>query len=192
MTISRHVEALNDRLTKVERVAEVAPERTFQVARQVAAAIGEASNAMRQALMDAGLVALNDDRLREVEATMFGYLMKGNPELGNEIAVAEGFADALDGPAGERVMAQMVRDRDFIDRMVGDRDPLDGARETEAEAGEGEATQEATLLMQARYVLRNLNVERPGAGYGKMAEACERAADRARAAEPEDAPAPRM
>lgn len=32
------------------------------------------------------------------------------------------------------------------------------------------------LLMQARYVLRNLDVERPECGYAKMAAACEAAA----------------
>lgn len=30
----------------------------------------------------------------------------------------------------------------------------------------------ALMLMQARYVLRNLNAERPGCGYDKLAEAC--------------------
>lgn len=32
------------------------------------------------------------------------------------------------------------------------------------------------LLLQARYVLRALNTERPGCGYGKLSEACDRAA----------------
>lgn len=32
------------------------------------------------------------------------------------------------------------------------------------------------LLFQARYVLRSLDVDRPGAGYGKMADACKRVA----------------
>lgn len=31
-------------------------------------------------------------------------------------------------------------------------------------------------LLQARFVLKNLDVERPGCGYGKMAAACEEAA----------------
>ena len=35
---------------------------------------------------------------------------------------------------------------------------------------------EALMLMQARYVLRNLNAERPGCGYDKLAEACGQAA----------------
>ena len=35
-----------------------------------------------------------------------------------------------------------------------------------------------TILRQARYVLRDLHVKHSGCGYGKMAEACERAADK--------------
>jgi hypothetical protein len=38
---------------------------------------------------------------------------------------------------------------------------------------------EATLLWQARYVLRDLHKKHPECGYGKMADACDRAADRA-------------
>lgn len=38
---------------------------------------------------------------------------------------------------------------------------------------------EATLLRQARYVLRDLHKKHTNCGYAKMSEACERAADRA-------------
>lgn len=43
-------------------------------------------------------------------------------------------------------------------------------------AGDGGRQSDATLLMQARYVLRNLHFAHPDAGYGKMAEAVDRAA----------------
>lgn len=39
----------------------------------------------------------------------------------------------------------------------------------------GLATEEATILLQARYALLSLNVERPGCGYDRMAASCERA-----------------
>lgn len=58
-----------------------------------------------------------------------------------------------------------------------------------------QADGEALLLRQAHYVLKNLDAERPGAGYLKMAEACRRAADAAvaerdRREEAESAPGP--
>lgn len=43
-------------------------------------------------------------------------------------------------------------------------------------SGTGGRQSDATLLMQARYVLRDLHAKHPDAGYGKMAEAVERAA----------------
>lgn len=47
----------------------------------------------------------------------------------------------------------------------------------EVEPTEDEANESLTLLM-TRYVLKNLHHEHPDCGYGKMAEACERAAFR--------------
>jgi hypothetical protein len=50
---------------------------------------------------------------------------------------------------------------------------------------EAETTQdEKTLLMQARYVLRSLNAERPGCGYDKLAAACDRASSQLDTSEP--------
>jgi hypothetical protein len=43
----------------------------------------------------------------------------------------------------------------------------------------------ATALWQARYVLRNLDKERPGCGYGKLADACRDAADALTPTEPQ-------
>ncbi len=43
---------------------------------------------------------------------------------------------------------------------------------------EEEKETEAIILLQARYVLRDLNFQYPECGYKKMADACERAANR--------------
>lgn len=112
MSIAAHATFLNDRLTKIERAAEQAPAGTFMRTKDVAEAVSDASNAVMEALKDHGFAALNNDRLRELEAMIYGYLLAGNPGVRDELTVAEGFADALDGPAAERVLAQLTRDRD--------------------------------------------------------------------------------
>jgi hypothetical protein len=114
MSIASHVAQLNDRLTKVERAAEQTPAGTFMRTKDVAAAVGDASNAVMAAFKAHGFTALNNDRLREVEAMVFGYLLAGNPGVHDELAAVEGFADAMDGPAGERVRAQLIRDREVL------------------------------------------------------------------------------
>jgi hypothetical protein len=43
-------------------------------------------------------------------------------------------------------------------------------------ANEPQEAPDTLMLMQARYVLKNLHVERPGCGYDKLAVACEEAA----------------
>lgn len=113
MGIPSHLIELNDKLSNLERCAEDAPEGMYLRAREAADAIDEASNALRKALMDRGFVALNDDRLRAVEATIYGYMLQGNPNE-SELLVAEGFGEAMNGPEAERVKAQAERDRDAI------------------------------------------------------------------------------
>lgn len=114
MSIASHVAQLNDRLTRVERAVEQAPAGTFKQTKDVATAIGDASNAVMAAFKAHGFTALNNDRLREVEAAIFGYLLAGNPSVHDELAAAEGFAEALDSPTGERVKAQLIRDREAL------------------------------------------------------------------------------
>ncbi len=50
----------------------------------------------------------------------------------------------------------------FLVSVEDAREPLTGA--------------DAVLLLQARFVLRNLHKERPGCGYHKLAAACDRVA----------------
>lgn len=94
----------NDRLTALEACAEYAPDGSFVQARAVTLFVGETSDALLQGLRALGLVAPNDDRLREVEAVVYGYIREANPDLG-ELRVAEGFGSAMGTPARERVLA---------------------------------------------------------------------------------------
>lgn len=152
MSIAPHATFLNDRLTKIERAAEQAPAGTFLRTKDVADAVSDASNAVMEALKDRGFTALNNDRLRELEAMIYGYLLAGNPGVRDELAAAEGLADALDGPAAERVLAQLTRDRDAAISARGSR-WVEGHRDdvpTEAWAplsGPYQATNELTIVV---------------------------------------------
>jgi len=117
MTVSAHLSKLNDRLTFLERCAEMAPEGTYQRAKDAADAINDASQGILDALRTHGFKALNDDRLRNLEAAIYGYLLEGNPdECG--LITGEGFGERVDGPAGPRVMANTVRDRNALSQLL--------------------------------------------------------------------------
>lgn len=116
MTIAQHVRRANDRLTHLERCAQLAPEGTFDRAKDAAEAIGEASQGILDALRSRGFKVHNDDRLRNLEAAIYAYLLEANPhECG--LVVGEGFGEHVDGPAGERVMAGVIRDRDQLRKL---------------------------------------------------------------------------
>lgn len=115
MTIASHVRELNDRLTRLERCAERAPEHTYDQAKAAAAAIGDASQGILDAFRRHGFKVHNNDRLRNLEAAIYGFMLEANPDACGLIT-GEGFGEHIDGPAGERVMANAIRDRDVIKR----------------------------------------------------------------------------
>jgi len=117
MTIASHLRHFNRRLEFIERCAEKAPEGTYQRAKDAAAAVADASHSIMDALRSRGFTALNDDRLRNLEAAIYGYLLEGNPdECG--LITGEGFGEHVDGPAGARVLANTIRDRDALARLL--------------------------------------------------------------------------
>lgn len=120
MTIRSQINAriLNDRLTHLERCAELAPEGSYEQTKEVAAVVGDASNLLLRSLRALGMKALNDDRLREVEAVIYGYILESNPDA-HELAAAEGVGEHVDGPSGARILNQLHRDRDFLAELAG-------------------------------------------------------------------------
>lgn len=117
MTISRHVATLNKQLGFIERCAEVAPEGTYQRAKDAAAAIAEASESIMEVLRSYDFEAPGNDTLRNIEAAIYGYLRHNNPdECG--LITGEGFGEHIDGPAGERILAQTVRERDELRAII--------------------------------------------------------------------------
>lgn len=116
MTIPRtiNMEALNERLGNMDNCAQYAPTRTFERAKTAHGIIGEALDDLIKRLAAEGFDVCNCDGVRQVEAVMYGWVVTSDPET---FLVAEGFGSAMDTEAKDRVIANMKRDRDFIENM---------------------------------------------------------------------------
>lgn len=117
MSIARHNREASDALRLLERAAEVAPEGTYEDAKALVEFFADLHSFMRKQLAPLGIKPDNTDRYRNVEAAVYAMLKEANPDA-TMFVVAEGFGEHVDGPAGERVMAGAIRDRDFL-RGVG-------------------------------------------------------------------------
>jgi hypothetical protein len=96
---------LNDRLSRLQRCAELAPEGTYTEAKSAAQAVDEAIEAVRSIMREHGFKVNGTDPCRDLEAAVYGYLLISNPDAYGLIT-GEGFGEHVDGPAGERIMAQ--------------------------------------------------------------------------------------
>lgn len=106
---SLNVRTLNTALSNLEQCAEYASEGAYQQAKEIAALIGSVANGLIKGLRELGLNADACDGIREVEAAIYGYIKESNPDS-TVFPTAEGFGEAMDGPARERVLAQTGRD----------------------------------------------------------------------------------
>lgn len=100
-------------LTNFKRCTEEAPEGTYEEAKNLNNTIGDAIDQLMRDIRALGLKADNCDRAFALEAAIYEYVKQSNPDA-SLFVVAEGFGSAVDGPAGPRVIAQTVRDRDFL------------------------------------------------------------------------------
>ena len=108
----------NQRLGYLQRCAEVAPAGTYAEARRGAEAVDQAIEAVREAFKSNGFKANGTDTCRALEAAIYWFLTESNPEAYG-LMTGEGFGEHVDGPAGARVMANTIRDRDSIARLMG-------------------------------------------------------------------------
>lgn len=104
-------------LTNFKRCADEAPKGTYEQAKSLNNTIGDAVDQLMRDIRAHGLKADNCDRAFALEAAIYEYVKQSNPDA-SLFAVAEGFGSAVDGPAGDRVINQAKRDRDFL-RNVG-------------------------------------------------------------------------
>ena len=115
MTIRNHVDlrGLNASWSDFERCAEEAPAGTYAQAKAIAEMIESHANALIKELHALGMKADTCDGVREVEALMYGYIRDSNPDA-PIFPTAEGFGQAMEGPARERVLAQAASNAAFF------------------------------------------------------------------------------
>lgn len=114
MTIQNRT--LNDRLGHLETCADKAPEGMYVREKNLVATIQEAADTLRSNVRALGFVGCNNDHLRNLECAIYEYILASNPD-DSGLLVAEGFGQHLNGPAGARVLAQAIRDRDAMEKI---------------------------------------------------------------------------
>lgn len=104
---------LNRRLTNLEDCAREAPEGAYDDVKATTEAIGDIANNIMQTLRAVGLKAPGDDSLRDIEAAIYGYILRNNPDAYGLIA-GEGFGEHVNGPARQRILATAAANVEFF------------------------------------------------------------------------------
>jgi Skp family chaperone for outer membrane proteins len=104
MTMSES-KARNDAFANFRRCCDDAPAGTYQQAKDLRQAIGDAMTALQVELVALGYKVDNCDRAHDLEAAMYAYVKASNPDA-TVFPTAEGFGDSMTGPARDRVIAQ--------------------------------------------------------------------------------------
>lgn len=109
MTIRHRYEELSN----FKRCCEEAPDGAYESAKELNSIIGDAVDNLMNDLRLAGFKANNCDMAFELEARIYEYVKRSNPES-TIFPVSEGFGSAIDGPARDRVIAQATRNVAFL------------------------------------------------------------------------------
>ena len=117
MTIRGNVRELNNHRGRIERVIEKEPQGTCARMIDALIAVEEASNAVRSTLTASGFQALDDDRLRFLEATIYGYLLASNPAECDQIT-AGGFETTTGDPSQQRAKSEATPGRDLLNDVM--------------------------------------------------------------------------
>lgn len=109
---------LNKDFASFRYACEEAPEGTYLQAKDIRRLIGDLADALIRKGRDLGLEVDTCDGIHNVEATMFDMLRQKNPD--SQIEQAIGFGRTItDFPEQkERIIAGLVRDRDFLLSLV--------------------------------------------------------------------------
>lgn len=108
------INSTNMALKNLRSCVENAPDGTYSEAKKIVGILNDAMDAVQQSLRDEGLRADNCDLAFTLEAAIYQYIKGSNPSLTLSMAICEGFGDNATGPAKERVIAGIERDRDFL------------------------------------------------------------------------------
>ncbi len=109
-------ESIKTALSHFRTCVEDAPTGTYLDAKQLAGVIGEACDSLIKEVRRIGLKADNCDLIFAVEAALYDYVKRSNPDAGL-FPIAEGFGAAMDTEARERVIANAERNRDCINSL---------------------------------------------------------------------------
>ena len=93
--------------------AEMAPEGAYTHAKSVRQAIGEAVDSLMREMRDLGLRVDNCDGAFALEAAIYEWIKGANPDH-SEFATAEGFGEAMNGPARDHVLEACSRNVAFF------------------------------------------------------------------------------
>ena len=118
MSIRPNIDAreYNRRYELIEACAENAPEGVHEHAKELVAVIGDVADLLLRELKRAGFPICNCDGIREIEAVIYGAVLK---QYYAAVAGAEGFGEAMGTDAKDRVIEQVIRDRDFLREITG-------------------------------------------------------------------------
>lgn len=103
---------MNRRLERLERCAEKAPEGTYGTAKDIIATLDLIMDEIMGRCQRAGFKASGTDHARNLHVELYRYFIESNSQIAmaDTLTVSEGFGEHVDGPAGDRVLAQAVRD----------------------------------------------------------------------------------
>ena len=100
-------------LDNFRRCAEDAPAGTYDEAKVLAPLLGETCDTFMRDLRALGLRADNCDLIHEVEAALYEYVKRSNPDA-TMFPLAEGFGQAMRGPERDRVVAEAASNHAFL------------------------------------------------------------------------------
>lgn len=100
-------------LANFKRCAAEAPNGAYTECKALESLLGETCDRLIRELRELGLKADNCDLIYAVETTLYAYAKASNPDA-TVFPVSEGFGEAMDGPARERVIAQAEQSAQFF------------------------------------------------------------------------------
>lgn len=115
MTITNR--ELHARLSNLQECARSAPANTYERAKEAAEVINDCAESIFEIFKAAGFNLKGDDGFRDLEVQLYALMLRDNPTE-YQLHTAEGFGFAMDSPARDRVLAQTVRERDCLARIL--------------------------------------------------------------------------
>lgn len=105
-----------DQRRNLGHCADEAPSGAYEGAKKIDACISDAIEGVRDTFKRAGFKADGNDVCAMLEGAIYWFFKHSNPD-NNDTILGEGFGEHLQGPTGERVMANCIRDMLCLHRI---------------------------------------------------------------------------